>query len=55
MSMASSTGTSYMNMLALNSNAVSILIIVMVIGGCAFSMAGGIKVSRLITFGESVS
>ncbi len=53
-SMASSTGNSYVNISALNPNAVSILIALMVIGGCAFSMAGGIKVSRLITLASAV-
>jgi trk system potassium uptake protein TrkH len=53
-SMASSTGHSYINFSTLNANAISILIIVMVIGGCAFSMAGGIKVSRFVTVGEAI-
>ena len=53
-SMASSTGTSYINLSALNGNALSILILIMVIGGCAFSMAGGIKVSRFVTVGEAI-
>ena len=26
----------------------------MAIGGCAFSMAGGIKIANLLTFGETV-
>jgi trk system potassium uptake protein len=53
-SMASSTGQTYLNISDFNSNAISILITVMVIGGCAFSMAGGMKVSNLLTFGGSV-
>ena len=54
-SMASSTGVSYVDISAFNSNAIAILITVMAVGGCAFSMAGGIKVSRLLTFGEAAS
>ena len=32
----------------------SIFILLMLIGGCAFSMAGGIRVSRLIAFATSI-
>jgi trk system potassium uptake protein len=53
-SMASSTGATYVDIPAINSNATAILITVMAIGGCAFSMSGGIKVTRLLTFGEAV-
>jgi trk system potassium uptake protein TrkH len=50
-SLAATAGGTYIEMSALNADALSILMIVMLIGGCAFSMAGGIKVSRLITLG----
>ncbi|MCL4429425.1 MAG: hypothetical protein M1167_01615 [Chloroflexi bacterium] len=53
-SMASSTGYDYLNVTTLNSTAVTIFITLIVIGGCTFSMAGGIKISRLITFGKSI-
>jgi trk system potassium uptake protein TrkH len=53
-SMSSSTGYDYINIISLNSTAVSTFIVLMVIGGCAFSMAGGIRVSRLITFAKSI-
>ncbi len=53
-SLASTTGQAYLDISGLSSNAISILITVMVIGGCAFSMAGGIKVSNMLTFGETV-
>ena len=53
-SLASTAGSAYLSVSALNANAVSILLTVMVIGGCAFSMAGGIKVSRLLTLATSV-
>jgi trk system potassium uptake protein TrkH len=54
-SMASSTGVSYVDISAFNSNATAILITLMAVGGCAFSMSGGIKVSRLLRFGEAAS
>jgi trk system potassium uptake protein TrkH len=53
-SMSSSTGYDYINIISLSSTALSIFIVLMLIGGCAFSMAGGIRVSRLITFAKSI-
>jgi trk system potassium uptake protein TrkH len=53
-SMSSGTGQSYLPMSAFGSTGLSILIVLMLIGGCTFSMAGGIKVSRIITFGNSI-
>ena len=53
-SMSSSTGFDYINIISLNSTTVSIFIVLMLIGACAFSMAGGIRVSRLITFAKSI-
>jgi trk system potassium uptake protein TrkH len=53
-SMSSSTGYDYINIASFNSTVVSIFIVLMLIGGCAFSMAGGIRVSRLITFAKSI-
>jgi trk system potassium uptake protein TrkH len=52
-SMSSSTGYDYINIPSSNSTVLSIFITLMLIGGCAFSMAGGIRVSRLITFAKS--
>jgi trk system potassium uptake protein TrkH len=52
-SMASTTGQSYLNLADFNTNAILILITVTVIGGCTFSMAGGIKVANLLTFSET--
>jgi trk system potassium uptake protein TrkH len=52
-SMASTTGQSYLNFADFNTNAILILITVTVIGGCTFSMAGGIKIANLLTFGET--
>jgi len=53
-SMSSSTGYDYLNITSFNSTLLSIFILLMVIGGCAFSMAGGIRISRLITFAKSI-
>ncbi len=53
-SMSSSTGYDYLNIMTLNNTAITIFITLIVIGGCAFSMAGGIRISRLITFGQSI-
>lgn len=48
-SMSSSTGFDYINIPGQNSTVLAIFITLMIIGGCAFSMAGGIRISRLIT------
>jgi trk system potassium uptake protein TrkH len=53
-SMSSSTGFDYINIPAQNSTVLSIFIVLMIVGGCTFSMAGGIRVSKLIAFGKSV-
>jgi len=53
-SMTSSTGYEYVNIASLNDTVKSIFILLMLIGGCAFSMAGGIRVSRLIAFATSI-
>ncbi len=52
-SMSSSVGYSYIPLQSLGDTALSMLIVLMLIGGCTFSIAGGIKVSRLITFFKS--
>jgi trk system potassium uptake protein TrkH len=53
-SMSSSTGQSYIPLASFGNTAYSILIVLMLIGGCTFSMAGGIRLFRMITFGKSV-
>ncbi len=53
-SMASSTGYDYLNIMSLNGTAVSIFITLILIGGCSFSMAGGIRVGRIVTFAKSL-
>jgi trk system potassium uptake protein TrkH len=53
-SMSSTTGQSYLNIYEWNNYAIFMLITLAVIGGCTFSMAGGIKVSNLLAFGKSV-
>jgi trk system potassium uptake protein len=52
-SMSSSVGYTYIPLQSLSDTTLSILIVLMLIGGCTFSMAGGIKVSRIITFFKS--
>jgi len=53
-SMSSATGFNYIPIASFGSTALSILTVLMLIGGCTFSMSGGIRVSRIITFGKSV-
>jgi trk system potassium uptake protein TrkH len=58
-SMSSSVGYSYLPLSSFSNttygNAVpSILFVIMIIGGCAFSMAGGIRVSRIIAAGKAI-
>jgi trk system potassium uptake protein TrkH len=53
-SMSSSTGFSFIPLASLSSTLLSILIVLMLIGGCTFSMAGGIRVARLIDSAKSV-
>jgi len=53
-SMSSSTGFYFIPLTSLSSTLLSILIVLMLIGGCTFSMAGGIRVSRLIASVKSV-
>jgi trk system potassium uptake protein TrkH len=53
-SMASSTGYDYLNIMSLNGTAVSIFITLILIGGCTFSMAGGIRIARLVSLAKSV-
>lgn len=53
-SMSSSTGYDYINIPKLDDTAKSIFILIMVIGGCGFSMAGGIKIFRIISFFKSI-
>ncbi len=53
-SMSSSTGFSFIPLTSLSSTLMSMLIVLMLIGGCTFSMAGGIRVSRLVAFAKSV-
>jgi len=53
-SMSSSTGYDYINIPMLNDTARSIFVLLMILGGCGFSMAGGIKMFRIILFSKSV-
>ncbi len=53
-SMSSSTGQYYIPLSSFGYTGLSILIVIMLIGGCAFSMAGGIRVSRIVTVAKTV-
>jgi trk system potassium uptake protein TrkH len=54
-SMASSTGISYINLAATSAAAKILFILIGLAGGCAFSMAGGIKMQRIQLLIHSVS
>lgn len=53
-SMTSSTGYDYIGIPTLNETAKSILVLLMLLGGCGFSMAGGIKMNKIISFLKSI-
>jgi len=54
-SMSSSTGYDYINVPGAFNDAVkSIFILLMILGGCGFSMAGGIRMFRIISFSKSI-
>jgi len=53
-SMSSSTGYDYINIPMLNDTIRSIFILLMILGACSFSMAGGIRISRIISFLKSI-
>lgn len=53
-SMSSSTGYDYINIPMFNETVRSVFILFIILGGCSFSMAGGIRMSRIISFFGSV-
>ena len=53
-SMSSSTGFDYIGIPSMNTTVVSIFLLIGLLGGCGFSMAGGIKMFRLLDFFKSV-
>ncbi len=53
-SMSSGTGQSFIELPQFGNTGYSILIVLMLIGGCSFSMAGGIRVYRIINFVKAV-
>jgi trk system potassium uptake protein TrkH len=53
-SMSSSTGYDYINIPMFNETIRSVFILFIILGGCSFSMAGGIRMSRIISFFGSV-
>ncbi|RPJ27910.1 MAG: TrkH family potassium uptake protein, partial [Nitrosopumilales archaeon] len=54
-SASTTSGFQYINMSLIPFESKILLIIVMLIGGCAFSSAGGIKVVRLLQIGQKVT
>ena len=50
LSVSTSVGYNYIPLVSFGETALAILLVIMIIGGCTFSMAGGIKVSKIITF-----
>lgn len=52
--MSSSTGYDYINIPMFNETIRSVFILFIILGGCSFSMAGGIRMSRIISFFGSV-
>ena len=53
-SMSSSTGFDYIGIPKMSTTAMSIFFLIGLLGGCGFSMAGGIKMFRLLDFFRSV-
>lgn len=53
-SMSSSTGFDYIGIPMMNETVLSIFIFIMILGGCSFSMAGGIKISRINSFSTEI-
>jgi len=52
--MSSSTGFDYIGIPTMSTTVVSIFLLIGLLGGCGFSMAGGIKMFRLLDFFKSV-
>lgn len=52
-SMSACVGFNYIPLSSFGDTAFSILIVLMLIGGCTFSMAGGIRVCRILTFART--
>lgn len=53
-SMASSTGFDYIGIMTLDNTSIGALLVIMLLGGCGSSMAGGIKMFRIIDFFKSI-
>jgi len=54
LSMSSSTGYDYIGIPMFNDTVKSVFILLMILGGCGFSMAGGIRMFRIISFLRSI-
>lgn len=53
LSMSSGTGFDYLNLTTVNVTVTWLFIILMLLGGCSFSMAGGVKMDRIVAFTRS--
>lgn len=53
-SMSSGTGFDYIGIPTMSTTVVSVFLLILLLGGCGFSMAGGIKMFRLLDFFKSV-
>ncbi|MCX6655176.1 MAG: hypothetical protein NTY03_08650 [Candidatus Bathyarchaeota archaeon] len=53
-SMSSGTGFDYIGIPTMSATVVSVFLLIILLGGCGFSMAGGIKMFRLLDFFKSV-
>src|ERR671915_2057977 len=54
-SASTNSGFQYINMSSIPAESKILLIIIMLVGGCAFSTAGGIKVGRLLHLGRRIT
>jgi len=53
LSMSSGTGLDYLNLTTMNETVTWLFILLMLLGGCSFSMAGGVKMDRVVAFARS--
>jgi trk system potassium uptake protein TrkH len=53
LSMSSGTGFDYLNLTTMNETVTWLFILLMLLGGCSFSMAGGVKMDRVVAFARS--
>lgn len=51
-SLSTSVGFNYIPITSFGETSFSILIVIMLIGGCTFSLAGGVRISRILSFAK---